>query len=158
VLSFSFKVLSKLFHFVYGFTMIYRILFFVFVNIFDDAIRVLITFFSTFWTRMHKTNDKTAIKRQNSVYKFQWTWKKCNKNSNRIVKNVNKNKKKYTINHRKAVNEMKKFRQNNTVIRSCTFLNRFKPISETFKNPTLIVPMLDKYNWYLIYIFMFFLP
>ena len=34
------------------------------------------------------------------------------KNSNRIVKNVNKNKKRYTINHRKAVNEMKKFRQN----------------------------------------------
>ena len=28
MLSFSFKVLSKLFHFVYGFTMIYRILFF----------------------------------------------------------------------------------------------------------------------------------
>jgi hypothetical protein len=30
---------------VYGFTMIDRILFFVFVNIFDDAIRVLSTFF-----------------------------------------------------------------------------------------------------------------
>jgi hypothetical protein len=38
---------------------------------------------------------------------------KCTKDSNRIVKNVNKKKKKkYTINHRKAVNEMKKFRQN----------------------------------------------
>ena len=42
---------------------------------------------------------------------------KCIKNSNRIVKNVNKKKrkkrkKKYTINHRKAVNDMKKFRLN----------------------------------------------
>ena len=32
---------------------------------------------------------------------------KCIKNWNRILKNVNK--KKYTINHRKAVNEMKSF-------------------------------------------------
>jgi len=34
-----------------------------------------------------------------------------------------------------------------------TFLDRFKPISETFKNLTLIVSMLDKYNWHFIYIF-----
>ena len=42
-------------------------------------------------------NDKIVFKNLNEHEK--WT-----KNSNRIIKNVNKNKKKYTINHRKAVN------------------------------------------------------
>jgi hypothetical protein len=49
------------------------------------------------------------------VFKNLNEHEKCTKDSNRIVKNVNKTKKKekkYTINHRKAVNEMKKFRQN----------------------------------------------